>query len=159
MVCNKEAEANGASSHPAPLAQLIKPAAPLTPSAPTVPTHSNATPPVTGDLGSHLSLAPLSVLTTFHMHLKMSGIHPFLKVSLRLRQYTIGYDSCRFSTGLMELVFPKRETFFSSFRERSGNNEELVTILLIQLCLIHTTACYDKVFRGSLDPASLDSTR
>ena len=26
-----------------------------------------------------------------------------------------------------------------------------VTILLIQLCLLHTTACYDKVFWGSLD--------
>ena len=32
----------------------------------------------------------------------------------------------------------------------------LVTILLIQLCLVYTTACYDKVFRGSSDPAPLD---
>ena len=28
----------------------------------------------------------------------------------------------------------------------------LITLLLIQLCLVHTTACYDKVFWGSLDP-------
>ena len=28
----------------------------------------------------------------------------------------------------------------------------VITILLIQLCLIHTTACYDKVFRGPLWP-------
>ena len=56
VVCKKEAEANRASSHPAPLAQLIKPAAPLTPSAPTATTHSNATPPVTGDLGAYVIL-------------------------------------------------------------------------------------------------------
>ena len=30
----------------------------------------------------------------------------------------------------------------------------LVTLLLIQLCLVHTTACYDKVFWGSSDPAT-----
>ena len=35
------------------------PAAPLTHSAPTAPTHSNATPPVTGDLGVSLVTHPV----------------------------------------------------------------------------------------------------
>ena len=36
-----------------------------------------------------------------------------------------------------------------------GGSNWRITILLIQLCLVHTTACYDKVFRGSSDPAPL----
>ena len=45
----KEAEAIGSSPHPTPPAQLIKPAASLTPPAPTAPTNSTSQPVVTGD--------------------------------------------------------------------------------------------------------------
>ena len=65
VVRNKEAAATGSSSHPAPLAKLIMPAAPLTPPAPTALTHSNATPPVTGDLGVSpvLTFSPYTLAT------------------------------------------------------------------------------------------------
>jgi hypothetical protein len=51
VVREKEADAPRASSHPAPTAQLIKPAAPITPLAPTDPSYSSIAPPVTRDLG------------------------------------------------------------------------------------------------------------
>ena len=48
VVRNKEAAATRSSSHPAPPAQLIKPAASFTPPAPTAPTNSSSLPVVTG---------------------------------------------------------------------------------------------------------------
>ena len=65
VVCKKEVDAYGPSSHPVPSAQLIKPATSITPLAPTAPSHSGAIPPVNGDLGvpsklSHFLQPPLN---------------------------------------------------------------------------------------------------
>ena len=64
VVRKKEADAYRPGSHPVLSAQLIKPAASITPLAPTAPSHSGAVPPVTGDLGvppelSHFLQPPL----------------------------------------------------------------------------------------------------
>jgi hypothetical protein len=58
VVRGKEAAVVPSGLHPALTTKLIKPVAPITPPAPTAPSHSNAVPPVTGDLGARSNLFP-----------------------------------------------------------------------------------------------------
>ena len=69
VVCDKGKAVEESGSHPSPPTLLNKPAAHPAPVAPTAPSHSNATPPVTGDLGVPSNFLPLIQLLPTMQHI------------------------------------------------------------------------------------------
>ena len=69
VVCDKGKAVEESGSHPSPPTLLNKPAAHPAPVVPTAPSHSNATPPVTGDLGVPSNFLPLIQLLPTMQHI------------------------------------------------------------------------------------------
>ena len=91
------------------------PAAPLTPPVPTAPTHSNATPPVTGDLG----VSPVLTFSPFTLAKIHSLIHYVESLPATRSTVTKGehvYEELQYVIGREPM--PKKEEFLKWFQEK-----------------------------------------